>query len=84
MVSTVKIDLLLDDDLVLLVEIIFVFIHVIWIFILVIDLIWFMFFPVFIIMRMWSTDDILLNFIGFLESNQRLNFMHLKVLLLGI
>lgn len=83
MVSTMKINLLLDDNLILLVEVIFVLIHVILIFILVINLILFLFFTIVIIMWMWSTYDILLTFTWFLMSNQRLNFMHLKVLLLG-
>lgn len=83
MVSTVKVNLLLDDDLILLVEIVIVFIHVVRIFILVVNLILFLFFVIFIDMWMWYAYGILMAFAWFLMSNQRLNFLHLKVLLLG-
>ena len=83
MVSTVEINLLLDDDLILLVEIVIVFIHVIRIFILVVNLILFLFFVIFIDMWMWYAYGILMAFTWFLMRNQRLNFLHLKVLLLG-
>jgi hypothetical protein len=85
MVAAVKINLLLDDNLILLVKVIFVFIHVILIFILVINLILFLFFSIVIIMRMRSTYDIYITFTWILMCNHvRLNFMHLKVLLLGV
>lgn len=79
-----NIDLLLDDNLIFLVEVVFVLIHVVLIFVLVIYLILFVFLTklfINIIMRM--CHGILLSFTWFLMSNQWLHFLHLEVLLLG-